>query len=1089
MTVTTTISRMEYTGNGVTTTFAYSFKINTDSELKVWLVTTATGAKTLQTLTTHYTVTNAGDVSGGNVEMITAPASTEELVIERSTSTTQAVDYVANDAFAAETHEGALDKLTLIAQDLRRDVDRSMQLDKETADAVSTIMPVPEANAFVGWNASADALVNFTTTLTGTAVTPFIATLVDDTSAAAARATLEALAEDLDQDRHATSSGTNTITLTLDPARTAYTAGDIVTFKAGGTNTGAVTLNVNSLGAKTVQFRGAALAAGDITANNFVVCGYDGTQFQMLSPVVKPTRASLGLDTTDDPTFSDVTADSLTLAAVNAITSTNANFTKLAKQRWLEDFFEARYFDLQAHNPKVINGTLSWWPKHGNLDWIASQNAGDIDLLAVDWRDGTTLKTYTSSDFSQLGGKTLTSIAAGHAVVVVGTTAGYVFLDFRNGAPTQRLRDTGSGLVDNDIHALAVGVGGPDNPVVGNGLVPVIGGQYGAGTDVAFIENHRGVHNQNNGGNGGAMYAVGFTGGYFNYVTSPTTNQVVQTSDFASDISADDWGNAGLAVNNSWPRFFGGETFAASNGRDTLLFGSAEGISLVHNPARDIPNSSVGFDMDSSRCIARAGNHKSSWFVDSITADRGPDGTTLTHTGGGLTIASANGTSTKQMVSGFDASNYAEVSSNVFNNASDPFGFAVDFRSDGTLNASNNYILNWHDTSANTSRVYALCGTGGMAVGVYDSGGSTTGIELTFGPTVAELNDEPDRVHTLAVLVRPGKGVFCWLDGEFMGFDGNSLFVNSMAPSGTNTFRVGAAVVNASYGSPSEQPFGGSIGEITHFEDAIVSNPDAHAWWAAHRIRSYDEDVVCVLPANETPDAGDLDKTAAGLARGIVCGATKTFLLDGLAVTEVAPTGINAHVDQVYRSRNEYGMLDSVGAHYQNRDAIDIEETSRAMVSAPRWLEPAGKVGIDAYMAASKSNVTGDATNYTVPIDTVKKQTGLVLDTATGVIHVLVSGYYDVKGHLDMENWDASTTRAASWVYLNTSTLLFAVWDKTWNFAGSERISAGSSERRWLNAGDTIELKAYAAGGAKVADVTSGGSTSYQTSLLAHLVG
>src|ERR1051325_2307377 len=47
-----------------------------------------------------------------------------------------------------------------------------------------------------------------------------------------------------------TSSGTNTITLTYSVAPAAYVQGQRFVFIAGGTNTGATTLNVNSLGAK-----------------------------------------------------------------------------------------------------------------------------------------------------------------------------------------------------------------------------------------------------------------------------------------------------------------------------------------------------------------------------------------------------------------------------------------------------------------------------------------------------------------------------------------------------------------------------------------------------------------------------------------------------------------------------------------------------------------------------------------------------------------------------------------------------------------------------------------------------------------------
>lgn len=82
-------------------------------------------------------------------------------------------------------------------------------------------------------------------------------------------------------------SGTNTVTgsTAASSAVSAYAAGQVFRFVAAGANTGAVTLNVNGLGAKTVTKRGAtALAAGDIAAGSVVTVVYDGTQFQMLDP-------------------------------------------------------------------------------------------------------------------------------------------------------------------------------------------------------------------------------------------------------------------------------------------------------------------------------------------------------------------------------------------------------------------------------------------------------------------------------------------------------------------------------------------------------------------------------------------------------------------------------------------------------------------------------------------------------------------------------------------------------------------------------------------------------------------------------------
>jgi hypothetical protein len=80
-----------------------------------------------------------------------------------------------------------------------------------------------------------------------------------------------------------TVSGTDTITATVSPALTAYAAGQMFAFVAGNTNTGAVTINISSLGAKSITKNGTtALVASDLVANYLYVIVYDGTQFQVV---------------------------------------------------------------------------------------------------------------------------------------------------------------------------------------------------------------------------------------------------------------------------------------------------------------------------------------------------------------------------------------------------------------------------------------------------------------------------------------------------------------------------------------------------------------------------------------------------------------------------------------------------------------------------------------------------------------------------------------------------------------------------------------------------------------------------------------
>jgi len=141
MTISTTRRTRQYNGNASTTAFAYDFNIQADSEIEVYLGTPV-GAPTswaVQTLTTHYTVSNAGVAGGGNVTFGSAPPSgTGNVFIRRVTPKTQATDYVENDSFPSSAHENALDKLTQVTQDMQEEIDRCFKLGTIVPDVGTT---------------------------------------------------------------------------------------------------------------------------------------------------------------------------------------------------------------------------------------------------------------------------------------------------------------------------------------------------------------------------------------------------------------------------------------------------------------------------------------------------------------------------------------------------------------------------------------------------------------------------------------------------------------------------------------------------------------------------------------------------------------------------------------------------------------------------------------------------------------------------------------------------------------------------------------------------------------------------------------
>lgn len=75
--------------------------------------------------------------------------------------------------------------------------------------------------------------------------------------------------------------------ITLSPALTAYTTGTIVRFKTTNINTGASTINVNSLGVVNIKSNnGNDPEAGEIPINKIVTLEHDGTNFVIVNPLV-----------------------------------------------------------------------------------------------------------------------------------------------------------------------------------------------------------------------------------------------------------------------------------------------------------------------------------------------------------------------------------------------------------------------------------------------------------------------------------------------------------------------------------------------------------------------------------------------------------------------------------------------------------------------------------------------------------------------------------------------------------------------------------------------------------------------------------
>lgn len=284
MSFTNQTKKNTYSGDGVTAAFAFSFPILAETDLLVQIKDT-NGTVTSKTITTHYTVSGTGnrtgftDYTSGTVTFTAGniPASTDTVIIKRNVPGTQETDYTEKGAFPAETHERALDKLTMLHLQQTEDIDRSLKVDSAVSGFDGTL-PTPAADKFIKIDSAGTGLE-----------------LSDDTSVIGA----------------------------LSKADGTFYVGDgtTVVAESGATARASLGLTIGT----DVQAYDAGLAdiAGLATTNNAFIVG-DGANWTIETG--DTARASLSLSTADTPTFNALDLnDNITLEDTKGVQDTSGN--------------------------------------------------------------------------------------------------------------------------------------------------------------------------------------------------------------------------------------------------------------------------------------------------------------------------------------------------------------------------------------------------------------------------------------------------------------------------------------------------------------------------------------------------------------------------------------------------------------------------------------------------------------------------------------------------------------------------------------------------------------------------------------------
>lgn len=189
MTISTTNSRVEYTGAGTAGPFSFPYHFLEDDDLVVIKRTIATGAQQTLTLTTDYTVSGAGVPAGGSVTTVAAVTSDYEIIIFRDPDILQGTEYPEGDRFPSASHEKALDKLTMVAQRLKDMISRSLRLTDGDTTGGTMELPIDRAGKYMAFDANGNPVATAGTS-SDIIVSAFGQTLVDDADASAALTTL-----------------------------------------------------------------------------------------------------------------------------------------------------------------------------------------------------------------------------------------------------------------------------------------------------------------------------------------------------------------------------------------------------------------------------------------------------------------------------------------------------------------------------------------------------------------------------------------------------------------------------------------------------------------------------------------------------------------------------------------------------------------------------------------------------------------------------------------------------------------------------------------------------------------------------------
>lgn len=190
---------------------------------------------------------------------------------------------------------------------------------------------------------------------------------------------------------YAVASGTNALTASMRIVPTGYIAGAIYIIKISNNNTGSVTLNLNSLGAKTLKkYSGGVLSnleSGDLISGMMIQVLYDGTYFQVVSGIGSGGTERISWIPTNVTSYIAsnciyVDLGYAVIVSYDVVTDYNSNFSyrisNLPFTAETKTFFPV---PLDGSGTGIYNILDSYISQGGNTLWFTlSQSTGSTDV-------------------------------------------------------------------------------------------------------------------------------------------------------------------------------------------------------------------------------------------------------------------------------------------------------------------------------------------------------------------------------------------------------------------------------------------------------------------------------------------------------------------------------------------------------------------------------------------------------------------------------------------------------------------------------------------------------------------------------------